>query len=152
MLFCLVMSYGSPVRPVTHGSRRPGYRKKSHLSSYSSTFSLNWPALAGCSLVHNTLFTKSGSGHAHTMHNLWRLGVVAMAEAITSYFRVENACTPNIKLMSPSLLLLAVLPSAFPPPFTTLFSLTTHSQHPPTLIIPVTSFPHQIVVLFLFVC
>jgi hypothetical protein len=35
--------------------------------------------------------------HTHTMHNLWRLGVVAMAEPITNYFRVENACPPNIK-------------------------------------------------------
>jgi hypothetical protein len=101
------------------------------------------------------------------------LGVVAMADPITNYFRVENACTPNIKLLSPSLLLLAVLP---PSPIYDYVRLD-NTPTTPTLIISATLgvccnidgtirkrrrkkrhvrkfrlFPHQIIMSFWFVC
>jgi hypothetical protein len=122
------------------------------------------------SIIH--LFTKSGSGHAHTMHNLWRLGVVAMAEPITNYFRVENACAPNMKTYVTFIAVVGrATPTRPPSQFTTPFGLTTHPQHQHLLIrlhseslatimaqrdmsvvVVVTSFPRQIVLFFRFVC
>lgn len=53
--------------------------------------------------------------HTHTMHNLWRLGVVAMADPIANYFRVENACAPNIKTYVTFIAVVGRAPPTHPP-------------------------------------
>jgi len=64
------------------------------------------------------------------MHNLWRLGVVAMADPITNYFRVENACAPNMKTYVTFIAVVGrATPTHPPPPNLRLCSAWQHTHN-----------------------